>query len=160
MKSERGAVSVQAIFMMLVLVTLGTFAITSARVNYTFSVKASDWNRMYYALEDKAERYAMDVDAVLKASGAAGGAYIDSARSGLLELSVAYPEQNVVYDEGGLYAKMNFTSDENEDANLRVSLKINENRSDPRRYTVAEWTQWQTASEEYEELILWDDFFD
>jgi len=160
MKGERGAVSVQAIFMMLVLVTLGAFAITSARVNYTFSMKALDWNRMYYALEDQAERYVKEVDAVLiDAFNSKTEDYIGSVIYGLGDLYFMYPENTVELKDDGLFTGMNFVSDENEAANLRVTLKINGDMNDPKRYTVFEWTQWQSVSGEPDFIDLWDGTF-
>jgi len=159
MKGNSGAVSVQAVFMMLVLVTLGTFAITSARVNYTFSLKALNWNKMYYALEDKAERYLKDVDAVL-INASEKDDYLNEARAGLEGLNGPYPGSVVGADGEGLYLSMNFVSDENENANLRVSLRITNNAAvGAGRYKITEWTEWQRASEEYEGLGLWDGFF-
>jgi len=151
MKKNSGAVSVQAVFMMLVLVTLGAFAITSARVNYVFSMKALEWNRMYYALEDKAERFVKEVDSALISSGGA-----ENASEALDGLTIKYPESAVVIKEDGLYAEIDLKSDDNEDANLRVALKINDDPGDPRRYIITEWTQWQNVSDDYEEMSLWD----
>jgi len=62
MGSEQGATSVLVVFMMIVLVTLGAFAITSARVNYRFSETAVEWNQMFYALDSLGEGYLRDVD--------------------------------------------------------------------------------------------------
>ncbi|MDR3239370.1 MAG: hypothetical protein LBT44_04725 [Clostridiales bacterium] len=56
------------IFMMIVLVTLGTFAISSAHVNYQFSEKALEWNKAYYDCDAQAERFLADYDAVLAAA--------------------------------------------------------------------------------------------
>ena len=65
LKNEDGATSVLVIFMMIVLVTLGAFAITSARVNYRFSLKARDWNNSFYALDSQAENYVKSIDKAL-----------------------------------------------------------------------------------------------
>jgi len=68
LRGERGATSVLVIFMMIVLVTLGAFAITSANVNYKFSARARDWTRSYYTLEDSGETFAKDFDLCLAAA--------------------------------------------------------------------------------------------
>ena len=160
LNSKSGAVSVQAIFMMLVMVTLGAFAITSARVNYTFSMKALNWNRMYYALEDQAERYVKEVDAILKeAVNSKTEDYIGSVIYKLGDLYFMYPENTVELKDDGLFTGMNFVSDENEEANLKVTLKINGDINDPYRFTVYEWTQWQSVSGESDFLDLWDGTF-
>lgn len=87
--NEDGATSVLVVFMMIVLVTLGTFAISSALVNRRFAIHASDWNKMLYALENQAERYVMDVDAAIAAAEQkaalymAGGGYAMPAYAGI-----------------------------------------------------------------------------
>ena len=62
---ESGASSVMIVFLMLVLVTLGAYTISSARVNYAFSRKAFEWNRKYYECDTQAEEFLMDVDKAL-----------------------------------------------------------------------------------------------
>jgi len=153
---------------MLVLVTLGAFAIVSARVNYTFSVKALEWNQMYYALEDKAERYVMEVDALLKEAEASAGpknaawyaqTYVAAANDKLYELSFMYPDAYNTIRDGGLYAEMNFLSDTNEKANLKVVLLIDGNPANAGRYKIFEWSQWQSPTEDAGGLSLWDGTF-
>ena len=166
-KRNGGAVSIQVVFMMLVLVTLGAFAIVSARVNYNFSVKALEWNRMYYALEDKAERFVMAVDGLLKNAGdtanRTGGEYtaeyVKAALDELSALIILYPGAAVQQKDDGLYAEMNFVSDTNAQANLRVVLYIHENPEN-KRYAVREWAQWQSPAEPAGGIGLWDGFLD
>ena len=166
-KANGGAVSIQVVFMMLVLVTLRAFAIVSARVNYNFSVKALEWNRMYYALEDQAERYVMSVDNALKNAGATaagtGGdvkaAYAKAVLDELSALTFMYPGAAVREDDDGLYAEMNFVSDTNARANLRVVLFIKGEPGD-KRYAVREWAQWQSPAENTGGSSLWSGFFD
>lgn len=62
LSNDNGATSVLVVFMMIVLVTLGAFAITSARANISFATKASDWDQTYYLLDGLAEEFARDVD--------------------------------------------------------------------------------------------------
>ena len=62
---ESGATSVMIISMMMVLVTLGAYSISSARINYAFSNKALEWNKKYYECDRQAEVFFMDVDTVL-----------------------------------------------------------------------------------------------
>ena len=64
---DSGASSVLVIFMMLVLVTLGAFAIVSANANYRLSRRAVDWNTMYYELDARGEEFLAQVDMVLRA---------------------------------------------------------------------------------------------
>jgi len=52
-------------FMMIVLVALGAYVITSARANYVFSRRALEWNMAYYENDSKAEEFVMDLDARL-----------------------------------------------------------------------------------------------
>ncbi|MDR1560073.1 MAG: hypothetical protein LBS84_10330 [Clostridiales bacterium] len=83
---ENGAASVLIIFMMLVLVTLGAFSITAARVNYVFSGKALDWKTEYYECDALAEEFLMDFDAAL-AKAERGTAEAVSDRNGAAELT-------------------------------------------------------------------------
>ena len=63
--NQRGATSVLVIFMMLVLVTLGAFAITSAHANYRLSQRALLWKTMYYRLDALGEEYLSLIDSRL-----------------------------------------------------------------------------------------------
>ena len=163
LKNNSGAVSVQAIFMMLVMVTLGAFAITSARVNYTFSMKSLEWNRMYYALEDKAEHYVGEVDRLLKETAAEmpePEIFLPAASERLGMLSVIYPGNSVYFTDGELFTEINFISDINDMANLRVVLRINDNEAGGSKlYTVREWVQWQAQPEDAGGMSLWDGIF-
>jgi hypothetical protein len=51
--------------MLIVLITLGAFAITSASVNRKFSQKALEWSQTYFALDILGERFLRDADAAL-----------------------------------------------------------------------------------------------
>ena len=88
-RNEEGATSVLVIFMMIVLVTLGAFAITSAYVNVKFSNSAVAWQAAYYDMDAEAEGYLESVDAVLiKAESAAAGyisnkGYISASYDGI-----------------------------------------------------------------------------
>ena len=77
--NEDGATSVLIVFMMIVLVTLGAFAITSANVNIKFSNKAAAWSEKYYALDATGELYTRDFDYALAAAEAKAAEYIHAA---------------------------------------------------------------------------------
>jgi hypothetical protein len=62
---EAGASTILVIFMLIVLITLGAFAITSASVNRNFSKKALAWSESYFSLDERAEYFLMDADALL-----------------------------------------------------------------------------------------------
>jgi len=146
--------------MMLVLVTLGAFTITSARVNYNFSVKALEFNKMYYALEDKAEYFVRAVDGILinAIEGTSPQALtIDGAREALSDLSFRYPESEIIFDGEELLAKIDLVSDDNENAHLVVTLRIIGETGE--RCAVVEWREWQEVSGEEEEIFLWDGEF-
>ncbi|MCL2707924.1 MAG: hypothetical protein FWF03_02280 [Defluviitaleaceae bacterium] len=64
-KHNKGAASVLVIFMLLVLVTLGAFAISAANANYKLSRRAINWNEMYYGLDAKAEEMLALIDGML-----------------------------------------------------------------------------------------------
>jgi len=74
--NEDGATSVLIVFMMIVLVTLGAFALTSANVNIKFSRKAAAWSQIYYTLDAQGERYVQAVDAALANAEAQAADYI------------------------------------------------------------------------------------
>ena len=152
-KSKGGAVSIQVVFLMLVLVTMGAFAIVSARVNYNFSLKALEWNRMYYALEDMAEQFVMFVDGLIEKAETADE-FETAAGEGLRQLNAAYPECVVMPDGDIMYAEINFTSETNEHAHLKVVLEI----GGAKRYAVREWVQWQSLPDGMG-FDLWDGTF-
>jgi len=77
--NEDGATSVLIIFMMIVLVTLGAFAITSANVNIKFSNKAAAWSEKYYLLDSVGEQYAGEIDYALARAEAKAAEYIHAA---------------------------------------------------------------------------------
>lgn len=62
---RKGAASVLVIFMVMVLVTLGALAISSANANYKLSQRALDWNIMYYDLDAKGEEFLWALDGKL-----------------------------------------------------------------------------------------------
>lgn len=64
-RNENGATSILIIFMMIVLVTLGTFCITSANVNVRFGKKTINLNKVFYGLDTKGEKYLSDIDYAL-----------------------------------------------------------------------------------------------
>ena len=65
LNDQSGATSVLVIFMLLVLVTLGAYSISSANVNYTFSRRALEWKEAFYDCDAKAEEFIMDADIAL-----------------------------------------------------------------------------------------------
>ena len=87
-RNDRGATSVLVVFMMIVLVTLGAFAITSANVNMIFGRKAVALNTAYYALDGAGEQYVAAVDYAL--AQAEGWAVEYMRQKGFL--SPQYPE--------------------------------------------------------------------
>ena len=65
MNNNRGAASVLIVFLMLVLVTLGTFAIVSSNANWRLNQRSLAWNAMYYAMDADAETLLAKIDRVL-----------------------------------------------------------------------------------------------
>jgi hypothetical protein len=63
--NNRGAASVLIVFLMLVLVTLGTFAIVSSNANWRLNQRALAWNTMYYAMDAEAEELLARIDRLL-----------------------------------------------------------------------------------------------
>jgi hypothetical protein len=53
------------IFLMLMLVTLGAFAIVSSNANFKLSQRALNWNKMYYELDARGEEYLSWIDLAL-----------------------------------------------------------------------------------------------
>jgi len=62
---EDGSTSVLVILMMIVLVSLGYFAIASANSNIKLSNNALEWSKKYYRLDGEAEEFAARVDELL-----------------------------------------------------------------------------------------------
>ncbi|MDR1541356.1 MAG: hypothetical protein LBU32_25845 [Clostridiales bacterium] len=65
LEGEEGASSVLVIFMMIVLVSLGAFSITSAHVNYSLSQRAVSWNKEFFQMDSLAERFLQGLDMAL-----------------------------------------------------------------------------------------------
>ena len=62
---EEGSTSVLVILMMIVLVSLGYFAIASANSNIKLSNNSQDWGKKYYYLDGEAEAFTAHVDSLL-----------------------------------------------------------------------------------------------
>ena len=71
-----GAASVMVILVMIVLVTLGAFAVTSANVNYKFSQQALGWNNSFFRLDAAAEEFLAKADSLLAEAEAAAYGYM------------------------------------------------------------------------------------
>lgn len=63
--SERGAALVLVIFLMVVLVSFGILAMTSAAANRRLSAKTLDWRTDYYALDAQAADIVHEIDGLL-----------------------------------------------------------------------------------------------
>jgi hypothetical protein len=75
-KKTRGAASVLVIFFMLVLVTMGIFAIASSNANYRLSQRALSWHTMYYELDARGEEYVALIDRELSEAEARAREYV------------------------------------------------------------------------------------
>ena len=64
-RQEEGSTAVLVILMMIVLVSLGYFAIASANSNIKLSNNAQDWSKKYYHLDGEAEVFTAHVDELL-----------------------------------------------------------------------------------------------
>jgi len=175
--NKKGATSILVIFMMIVLVTLGAFAITSARVNLKFADKALEWDKMYYSLDDRAEEYLKDVDVQLakaekltmeyindKEDEEVNEIYFSYAEELLQILSDQYPEQEIIrWDQ--VSSDINFIYEENEEIGLYLSIDVNPigiNRENGKsRYTILAWNEWQLEEDVQEQTQnLWNPNFD
>jgi len=79
-KKKSGAASVLVVFMMLVLVTLGAFAIASSNANFRLSRRAVSWNEMFYDLDSLGETYLSQIDARLAEAEASAGDFVANKR--------------------------------------------------------------------------------
>lgn len=75
-KKREGASTVLVLFMIVVLVTLGFFTIVSASLNYRLSLKASQWNKDYYALDKEGEALSAKIDDALYNAEQTAVAYV------------------------------------------------------------------------------------
>ena len=173
LSGQSGASSVLVIFMMLVLAALGTFSITSAKVNYTFSRRAADWTAAYYEADAEAEEFLARVDAELaeaerKAYGglpaangetanpAPGEAYSRFALENMEALKADYPGLTIEAGRGKITVSANFQSVSRPQTNLAVELSVDApdyaesgvltgsgQAGAKARYAITAWTQWQ-----------------
>jgi len=136
---ENGATSVLIIFMMLVLVILGAYSISSAHVNYTFSARALEWKQAYYECDAMAEEFLTDTDAALagaeketaeaviqSAAGAAPGyteqSVNDLYRQNVLkEFSVLADKYDIQIDGDGLAVSSVISSEGESQINDRIA---------------------------------------
>jgi|GEM_PF-917615 len=65
LKEQEGAASVMVVLMMIVLATLGAFAVISAQVNYKLSNRVLESNQVYYELDSRGEDFLAVVDSAL-----------------------------------------------------------------------------------------------
>lgn len=160
--NEDGATGVLVIFMLIVLVTLGAFAISSAAVNIRFAQRSIDWQDEYYTLNGQGETFLAKIDSAL-ADASIGNAdvYMQTAFANLQELADDYPEAFILpYENDGnideIYIELNLVSEESSNYNLLICLSVlPENRENAPRYTITSWKQWQEAQEEEQTQELW-----
>jgi len=78
--NEKGAASVFIILMMVFLVTLGAFVITSANINLKFCMRASDWQSLYYRLDGEGEVFLAELDGKLAEAARLAINYVNSSK--------------------------------------------------------------------------------
>jgi len=64
-KDEKGSTSILIVLMMIVLVSIGYFAITVASANTRLGIVTLDWNRNFYYLDGQGERFIAHMDTLL-----------------------------------------------------------------------------------------------
>ncbi len=93
--NENGATSVLVVFMVIILSTLGVFAMVSANVNLKSAKKVKSWNEAYFAIDAKAEKLLSEMDSVLYfAENVAADFVSQNMGSGVNDESI-YPEELV-----------------------------------------------------------------
>jgi len=92
LSDETGASSVLVVFMMLVLVTLGAYSISSAHVNYIFSERALEWKQAFYECDAKAQDFLMDTDTAL---AAAEKETAEAVTGGISDIPLENAEQDI-----------------------------------------------------------------
>ena len=123
---ESGATSVLVIFMMLVLVTLGAYSISSAHANYAFSSRSLEWKEAYYDCDAKAEVFLMDADTALARAERGTAEAVMGRDAGDLDGNIGQSidiifHQNVLKEIAFLSDKYNVEVDE---GNLDISTVI------------------------------------
>ncbi|MFV0503925.1 MAG: hypothetical protein ACK5LT_08165 [Lachnospirales bacterium] len=68
MKNNKGVSTILVVFMVVVIVTFGMFALLTSRMNLLLSEKARDWTANYYKLDSMAEEEFRSIDALLSQS--------------------------------------------------------------------------------------------
>lgn len=66
------------IFMMVILATLGAFAIASANTNFKLSQRYLEWNVMYFSLDERGEEYLFQLDGKLAEAEAKALGYLEN----------------------------------------------------------------------------------
>lgn len=172
LKSERGISSVLVIFMMIVLVTFGAIALTSAYANIKLANKTLAWNQDYYALDSQAEQALAYIDQiiVLEQQGqlAQNSAGYTTLPDALRHLQSTQPnllgEMAISANDGGGYrVQMEFNNQASIEKDSGEFIKyltvvINTQPANGARYQVAEWREWQEAFnyEASQTEDLWD----
>ena len=175
-ENEKGATSVFVIFMMLVLVTFGTFSIVAVKADIKFGKKAMDWNRRYYEIDSMGEEFICKVDMALHDAEeeVAGGDYSDgdyfeAAYSSLVDLRETYRGLSVMsVMEDGVYTdligeiELKGETDENFNLIIRfniIPLNITADGDDidigRKRFEVTEWRQQQVTRKYNGDVELW-----
>ncbi|MDR1066165.1 MAG: hypothetical protein LBL35_01845 [Clostridiales bacterium] len=163
-KKEDGAASVLVVFMMIALVTLGAFSITSALSNLRLAVRNAEWIAAYYEIEDKAEEYLVELDQILadcaeKAESQEGGdktiAYADYIKVSFSDSK--WKDSDISVEKDNIVKVRNsFASDDDENSHIDVEIATSIGMSSGTRYEITEWRQWQTFVGTKKNVELWD----
>lgn len=140
---QKGAASILIIFMMLILVSLGAFAITSANANYKLSQRALEWNVMYYDLDAKGEEFLSALDEKLaEAEMMALENAPDRINEVMKDLSVTYPSFECINElEGSVTIKSEKPGEDYYFLKITFSLEPVGNL----RYKIIEWREYQES---------------
>ncbi|MDR1000133.1 MAG: hypothetical protein LBL96_04955 [Clostridiales bacterium] len=176
---ERGATSVLMLLMMITLVTLGTYSISSSQVNYVFCSKALEWNRRYLEADSKGEQFLQRLNqalaeaerkTIIAAVSPSYAAYDTSPKQALSNLYMTNAREEIakLSDPSVTLNGSTLTADACSDnchisivaelAPLRFSFDPSgaaTTNNEP-RYTVLKWEQWQETSASIFQQPVWD----
>lgn len=162
---NKGSTSILVVFMMIVLITMGTFSITTANSNIVFSERLLDWNHTYYELDAKGEEFLFELDELLYKAQENVIHDPIKANEYFIEVENLLKEENLypfTIEKTSNFLRLSTTIyavDENDKTFLDVSVLIHPIENDE-RFSIATWKESQQAFDYSNTFDIWDGKFE
>jgi hypothetical protein len=179
LSDEQGASSVLILLMMITLVTLGTYSISSSQVNYVFSSKALEWNLQYLEADTRGEEFLRQLNqalaeaerkTVIDAINHSLAVYDMSPRQALLGLYMSTAQEEIAkLERPDLTLDGNTLTVDVSSNNCHINIAVmlapfrfsfsddtTAQTNNAPRYTVLKWEQWQETSDNTFQQTVWD----